>query len=94
MTSLDEAIDTHIGPCGGDCSTCSAAGSCPDRVVCRCLQVTEDAVIESIRVLGARTVKDIRAATGAGGGCMCCQRELKTYLTIYSSSSPIMCSAR
>jgi len=26
--------------CTGTCNTCPAVGSCPDRVVCRCLKVT------------------------------------------------------
>ena len=81
--------------CGGECSTCPAAGSCADRVVCRCLQVTEDEVIAAIQTLGARTVGDLKATTGAGGGCMCCRRELKTYLTIYSPSlTSVICTAK
>ena len=87
----------HTSPCGGDCNTCSAAGSCTDRVVCKCLQVVEGTVITAIRTHGARTVRELKTLTGAGDGCMCCHRELKTYLAVYSpspSSSPNMCSAR
>jgi bacterioferritin-associated ferredoxin len=47
--------------------------------------VTEEVVISAIRVQGAETVKELTALTGAGGGCMCCRRELKRYLTIYSA---------
>jgi bacterioferritin-associated ferredoxin len=85
-----------VPACGGDCRTCPSAGSCGDRLVCRCLRVTEAAVIAAVRG-GAGSVRDLRAATGAGGGCMCCHRELKRYLTIYSSPSPspaVICSAR
>jgi NAD(P)H-nitrite reductase large subunit len=44
--------------------------------VCRCLKVTEEAVIHAIAVLGFRTVKEIRQATGAGDGCTCCHKLL------------------
>lgn len=81
--------------CTGSCRTCPAVGSCPDRVVCRCLQVTEETVINAIVGLGLRTVKEVRQATEAGDGCCCCHRELHVYLTVYSpSSSPNMCSAK
>jgi NAD(P)H-nitrite reductase large subunit len=44
--------------------------------VCRCLKVTEEAVIHAIAILGLRTVKEIRQATGAGDGCTCCHKLL------------------
>ena len=83
--------------CTGSCSACPAVGGCPDRVVCRCLRITEQEVITAIVELGLRTVKDVRQATEAGGGCTCCHRELKAYLAVYSPSpspSPNMCSAK
>lgn len=81
--------------CTGSCRTCPAVGSCPDRVVCRCLQVTEQVVITAIVELGLRTVKEVRSATEAGTGCNCCHRELTAYLAVYSpSSSPNRCSAK
>lgn len=91
MTVSDETT-----PCGGSCRTCPTVGSCPDRVVCRCLQVVEETVIVAIRTHGARTVKELKTLTGAGDGCMCCHRELRAYLDVYSdsSSSPNMCSAK
>ncbi|MDY3556674.1 (2Fe-2S)-binding protein [Gemmata sp. JC717] len=81
--------------CTGSCRTCPAVGSCPDRVVCRCLQVTEQTLISAIVELGLRTVKEVRRATEAGTGCNCCHREVSAYLAVYaSSSSPNMCSAK
>lgn len=53
--------------------TCS---DCPSRLVCRCLKITEEAVVEAITLLGLRTVKEIRKATGAGDGCTCCHKLL------------------
>ena len=70
--------------CTGTCRTCPAVGSCPDRVVCRCLRVTEEVVIEAIRVHGATTVKEVRTVTRAGGGCTCCHKELRVYLDVYA----------
>ncbi|HET6573151.1 MAG TPA: (2Fe-2S)-binding protein [Fimbriiglobus sp.] len=90
MTELD-----RTAACTGTCSCCPAVGSCPDRIVCRCLKVTEESVIVAIRTRGARTVRELRTLTGAGDGCNCCHRELRQYLTVYSSSSsPLICSDR
>jgi bacterioferritin-associated ferredoxin len=65
-------------PCPGPCS------GCPDRVVCRCLKVTEAAVVDAIVTLGLRTVKELRTATGAGDGCTCCHRELRELLEVHA----------
>ncbi len=91
MTELDRTPD-----CTGTCRSCPAVGSCPDRIVCRCLQVTERTIVTAIQVRGARTVGDLRTLTGAGDGCTCCHRELRQYLEVYSpsSSAPVICSAR
>lgn len=84
---------TETENCAGSCRSCPAVGSCPDRVVCRCLRVTEQVVIDAIVTLGLRTVKEVRTATEAGDGCTCCHREISVYLTVYSSSSsPLICS--
>lgn len=86
---------SQVEDCTGSCQTCPAVGSCPDRVVCRCLRVTEETIIGAIVGLGLRTVKEVRQATDAGDGCTCCHRELHAYLTVYSpSASPNMCSAK
>jgi bacterioferritin-associated ferredoxin len=85
----------HTENCVGNCQSCIAAGSCPDRLVCRCLKITEQEVITAITTLGLRTLTEVRQVTEAGDGCTCCHRELHTYLAIYSpSSSPVICSAK
>ncbi len=90
MTELDRTTD-----CAGTCSACPAVGSCPDRVVCRCLKVTEESIIVAIRTHDARTIRELRTVTGAGDGCTCCHKELRQYLAVYaSSSSPLICSDR
>ena len=72
--------------CTGSCQSCPAVGSCADRVVCRCLKVTEETIILAIREHGLTTVRELKTITRAGDGCMCCHRELKTYLQVYASS--------
>ena len=83
-----ECPDPCPGPCAG----------CPDRIVCRCLRVTEAVVVEAIVTLGLRTVKEVRTATGAGDGCTCCHRHIHAYLEVHaevhSSSSENMLSAK
>ena len=82
-------------PCGGTCRSCPSVGSCRERLVCRCLRVTEHEVITAIRERGATTVCELKMHTEAGAGCGCCRRELTQYLTVYAPvsapSSPMMC---
>lgn len=87
---------TESADCAGACRSCATVGSCPDRVVCRCLKVTEETVIDAIVTLGLRTVKEVRQATEAGDGCNCCHKEIAAYLAVYSpSSSPsVICSVK
>jgi bacterioferritin-associated ferredoxin len=78
----------------------STAGAvCSDRVVCRCLQVTESELVEALSTDEVRDLKDVRRHTGAGGGCMACHRLIRTYLerrryACSSSSSLPSCSER
>lgn len=53
---------------------------CPERIVCRCLQITEAELVEALHTLELRTLKDVRRAIGAGEGCTCCHAALKEYL--------------
>jgi bacterioferritin-associated ferredoxin len=69
--------------------------SCPGRIVCRCLQITEDAVLRVLGDEGVDTLKDLRDHTGAGDGCTACHRLLGSYLArrtelvvAHASSSP------
>ena len=58
---------------------------CPDKIICRCLQVTEAQVIRMIERLELRTVRDLRKYTGAGDGCTCCHAKLEEYLEKHGS---------
>lgn len=64
-------------PCAGPCA------GCPDRVVCRCLKVTEEAIADAIISLGLRSVHDVRSATGAGDGCTCCHGQIRELLSVH-----------
>jgi NifU-like protein len=80
-------------PCTPDrCQDCSA------RLVCRCLQITEEAVVEAITTLALTTLKEVRQLTGAGDGCNACHQRLNQVLAEHayasSSSSPVICSVR
>lgn len=58
--------------------------TCPGKVVCRCLQVTEDQLINLITGLRLRSIREIRQHGGAGDGCTCCHPELEQYLERYA----------
>jgi bacterioferritin-associated ferredoxin len=88
---------THTPDCTGSCHGCASVASCAERIVCRCLKVTESELITAITTVGARSIVELQVHTEAGSGCTCCHRELQQYLAIYSpspSSSPVICSAR
>lgn len=75
----------------------STAGAiCSDRVVCRCLQVTEEDLLDVLTTHEVQDLKDVRRHTGAGAGCMACHRLIREYLRrhAYSSSSLPSCSER
>lgn len=70
--------------CSGFCRTCPAAGSCPDRVVCRCLDVTESELIAAIQTHKVVNLQELKVVTDAGNGCTCCHKELAVYLSVYA----------
>jgi bacterioferritin-associated ferredoxin len=78
-------------------STADAVSS--DRIICRCLRVTESGLVEALSTEEICDLKDVRRCTGAGSGCMACHRTIKEYLErrLYlcsSSSVPPSCSER
>ncbi|MGL4420810.1 MAG: (2Fe-2S)-binding protein [Gemmataceae bacterium] len=86
-------VDVVDENCVGSCNGCESVGACADRVVCRCLGITETAIIAAIRLHAPQTVRELRSLTQAGGGCRACQRVLTQYLQTYlpcpaSSPSP------
>ncbi len=78
------------------CPDSDRCDDCPDRLVCRCLQVSETALVEVLATREVHTVKDVRRHTGAGDGCTACHKLLKKYIDRYAYSaadSPI-CSVK
>jgi bacterioferritin-associated ferredoxin len=57
---------------------------CTEKIVCRCLNVSEAQVIQMIARLEIRTVRDLSQHTGAGEGCTCCHAKLEEYLEKFS----------
>lgn len=76
LPQLDDRLcpDPCAGPCGG----------CEDRIVCRCLKVTEGRIVEVICGLGLRTVREVRVETGAGDGCTCCHAHIRTLIEVHA----------
>jgi bacterioferritin-associated ferredoxin len=68
----------------GSAFTSETCETCPGKVVCRCLQVTEEQLINLITRLNLRSIREIRQYGGAGDGCTCCHPELERYLERYS----------
>jgi bacterioferritin-associated ferredoxin len=58
--------------------------TCPGKIVCRCLQVTEEQLVKLIARYGLGTIKEVQKHTGAGDGCTCCHQELQQYLDRYA----------
>jgi bacterioferritin-associated ferredoxin len=63
-----------------DCPRHFDCTDCPERVVCRCLNVTEAALAQALVTLRLRTLTDVRRHTGAGEGCTCCHAALREML--------------
>lgn len=77
--------------CGRD-----SRDDCPERLVCRCLQITEAQLMGALTTLELRTLIDVRRHTGAGDGCTACHALLHELLERHvqpSSASPI-CSVK
>ena len=63
-----------------DCSFDRDCDACPGRLLCHCLQITEEAVAEAASLFGLTTVKEVRQRTGAGDGCTACHRRIRLVL--------------
>jgi bacterioferritin-associated ferredoxin len=88
---VPQAFEVMDKPCfANDCATC------PGRLVCRCLQISEEVLVEALTTLGLKTLQEVREATGAGDGCTCCHKKLRYYLEVvsYSSSASPICSVK
>jgi bacterioferritin-associated ferredoxin len=60
---------------------CGMAGCSEEqRVICRCLQVTETKLSEAHARCRFECLRDIAVATGAGTGCTACHRHLRKFI--------------
>ncbi len=57
-----------------------------DAVVCRCLNVRESTIQDSVELMGAENLQDVKSICGAGGGCMSCRSRVKCLIAEYLSS--------
>ena len=55
-------------------SCCSDQDQCSDRLVCRCLRVTEATIVDAVGRFGLCTLAEVRSCTGAGDGCTACHK--------------------
>ncbi len=53
---------------------------CNARVVCNCLQITEEVLREAVSKLPIRSLGDLCRLTGAGDACLACRPKLEHYL--------------
>ena len=75
----------------------SATGLDPSqRVVCRCLQVTEAEIVSAAAALEVESIRELCTLTDAGNGCTACHRELEQIVARcrYSSSASPICSVK
>ena len=59
------------------CHNRNSCDSCSARVVCHCLQITEELVLSAVDTFGVQSLMDLRQLTGAGDGCTACHRQLR-----------------
>jgi bacterioferritin-associated ferredoxin len=77
-----------------DCTFPRDCGGCTGRMLCHCLQITEEAVAEAVSLFNLTTVNEVRERTGAGDGCTACHRRVRRLLKeraaleVQSASSP------
>ena len=63
-----------------------------DKIICTCFNVTENQILEAIKVNGLKTVEEITNYTKAGGACGRCKSQIKTIIENYwknTESKPI-----
>lgn len=59
---------------------------CQGHVVCRCLGISEETLLTALAANPVRTIKELKAITGAGDGCTCCHSVLQSYIERFSAN--------
>lgn len=79
-----------------DCQR-QSCDDCPERLLCHCLQITEEMVVSAVNRMALGTVHEVRDHTGAGDGCTSCHARIREVIeqhTAYLPSPPDICSVR
>ncbi|MES2791914.1 MAG: (2Fe-2S)-binding protein [Planctomycetota bacterium] len=63
-----------------ECCSTSLEVLSEDRVICRCLSVTESEAQTAISAFNVQTVRELGRCTGAGKGCMACHGRLRALI--------------
>lgn len=58
----------------------SAVLTSTGRIVCHCLRVTEEEILQAAEVGKPHSIKQIMDHTGAGGGCTACHQRIRALL--------------
>lgn len=58
-----------------------------DPILCHCFQVTRSTIQDCVTLLGASSVRDVRNACGAGGGCMACRHRIQSVIDARHSAA-------
>ena len=68
-----------------------------DKIVCTCFNVTENQILEAIKVNGLKTVEEVTNYTKAGGACGRCKGVIKDIIETYlrkEGQAPVMTAAQ
>jgi len=83
MSTIPTNFDGPIAP---------SASNIRPKVLCHCLQITQQQVVTAIDCGAARTVKDVMRETGAGSGCTACHCTIRSMLQ--SAGFDVQCGGR
>lgn len=54
--------------------------ACGDQILCHCLQVSQDSVVDAIDQYRLNSIREVQGCTGAGGGCTACHYRIRRLL--------------
>jgi NAD(P)H-nitrite reductase large subunit len=58
----------------------SPAYQCDSKLICRCLGVTEDDLVDALGERQLQSLQEVVRQTGAGAGCTACRKQIMQYL--------------
>jgi NAD(P)H-nitrite reductase large subunit len=80
--------------CPRDCSSCPELADGSDRIICRCLRVTEAAILGAVDQFGLTTLVEIKCHTEAGTGCTACHKRICRLLAECAAAGRITLETR